>query len=255
MSNGVNKQISTGAGIAAVVVAAIIVSVIMWFALMPKAQTPGQIIPAAQTLSQSSMKGQVQNQTPEQAKASENMSTYKNDRYGFMFQYPKDLIAEENKEVDNFLLDIKESNVPDPTSTDLPLDIDIEIKKTSYKNTSDWFNAMKKDFEKPSNYEGIIIHPKIQSVSDIMVNGVAAKRYVPGGGIFPFNNVCVGFIRNDFKYNICYGGGVKQADYSAAKIGIDQYGQNKYDEKKIEEARAKYQKLFDDIVGTIKFKS
>jgi hypothetical protein len=84
-----NKQISTGAGIAAMVVAAVIIAGAAWLAMTPKTQAPTETAPAKM----SSMQGQVQNQTPAQnatqAASLENMNTYKNDQWGIQFNYPK----------------------------------------------------------------------------------------------------------------------------------------------------------------------
>lgn len=179
--------------------------------------------------------------------------TYRNEKYGFEFQYPKDLSAEQNTNVDYFSLDIGEkSNDNVALSSNHPFGINFGIKKTTYKNTNDWFSSFKKEFEKPTEYEGIPVHLKISSVVDSTINGLEIKKYVPAGGISPFYNICAGFVKNDYAYEICYAG-LKISDYASAKIGVDEYGQNKYDDEKLEEARARYRKLFDDILATIKF--
>jgi len=89
-----NKQISTGAGIAAVVVVAIVVGAIIYFAFMPQVQPPTQTVSNPRV---NSMQGQIKNQAPAQnAQANatsqkqpvSDWKTYENKTYKFKLQYP-----------------------------------------------------------------------------------------------------------------------------------------------------------------------
>lgn len=181
-----------------------------------------------------------------------NWQTYKNEDYGLEFKYPNDLKAEENHSVDFFSLDIREAE-NNQDIAGLRLHFNLSAKKTNYKNTNDWFAANKKESEKPVNYEGTIINTKVDQITDLNSNGLEIKRYVTGGGNFPFYDVCAGFVKNSYEYLICSEGGVKNLDYISAKTGVDKFNNAVYDEAKLEKAKIEYRKLFDQMLYTFKF--
>ncbi len=91
-----NKQISTGAGIAAVVAVAIVAGAVMWFALAPQTQAPAQVLPDSKV---NSTEGQVKN-------VPSGWKTYKNSQHRFSFNYPSNLTAEDVSDPGDFHLDI-----------------------------------------------------------------------------------------------------------------------------------------------------
>lgn len=86
-----NKQISTGWGVAAVVVVAIIIGFALWIAVAPTTQ------PLIDAGIENSMQGKIQNQNPVNnvSKADQKSGQqsgpiiYKNDQYGFQITLPK----------------------------------------------------------------------------------------------------------------------------------------------------------------------
>jgi hypothetical protein len=58
--------------------------------------------------------------------------------------------------------------------------------------------------EKPSDYEGIKIHPKVISVNDIMVQDIPAKRIIIEG--YPYEYLVEAVIKNGYLYQVSFDG-------------------------------------------------
>ena len=269
-----NQKIKTELGVAIILIAVATAGLFIWNCQknQPITEIANQVLNLKK------------NASTNQQETNSDWQTYRNEKYGFEFQYPKtdfklvaidktDSNQDEIKSGRFDLVNLKTAKegmelflayIEEPLSSDSEADIthdqsevdimfDIIVKKTEYKDLDAWFSAFKKDYETPSGYEGGTVELKIISEQNTSIQGFQAKKY-ESEIVFSDTNINIlSIFKNGFVYDISYNGGVKESDYNAAKVGVDEYGQKKYNEIKLEENRISYRKLLDNIVSTFKF--
>ncbi len=248
-----NKEVANEIAVGVIVLIVVIVGGVFW--MQSEKQVANNVQPVIQVpVVQKEVQPQQQTQQVKPVDEAVNWQAYENEKFGFKFKYPNNLETEQNMNVDYFSLSIGNKVRPTPSS-DYFVDSTflMEVKKTNFKDINSWFFHFKKDFEKPSNYEGYIIHPIVNDVENFKIDNLDAKKYIPNEGTFPFYDRCVVFIKSGFEYSFCYSGVLNDDEKNLAIIKKDEYGANQYDDNLIESIKNGYREKFDLIISTIKF--
>lgn len=177
-------------------------------------------------------------------------NSYHNDKFGFELQYP-DTFKMQN-EID--LADEKYADAKISADQLFSVGFDninsncnaiffgshyrIEIYKTKYKNTADWFEEWRREAEKPYEFEATaFVDPKVSLIDDFKIQNTIGKKIHVDGDISNRNYRLFGIVNNGYLYMISYWGGYCDP----------------YNSQKSEQYLEKYAEILDQIMSNFKF--
>ncbi len=249
-----NKKIASELAVGVVIIISLVIGAIFW---MQNEKTE-------EVFSEGLIMQPVVNQQNKLKDEFADWKTYKNDKFGFELKYPNYMeidstdYTDKDQAPEGYFIEFdaaKEGENIFSMSSVYPAEesfsYNLRITKSDQKDIEVWFANWKKDFEKPSNYEGFMIQSEVTEIENASIDGLPAKKYRTGS--FPFYDSCYTVLKNVFVYDICYDSGMKPEEKTDAIIRKSEDEGTDYDEVKLENIRMKYREELAKIISTFKF--